>query len=360
MSNPKSELNVSDIIKRYNNGETVRQIKSIYRTTITRISNLLKDNDVKVLSCAERRKKQIPWGEIKKRYLSGERLESICAEYKMSFRFLTKFLEEENIKIRTAGSYQVRKWNKNEIEEILKLYTIDLVSMETIARKYNVSYVAIRNLLIKNGVEIVTKLTKKRAALNEELIKLAISMLEEHFTIRQIGKYINRHPTIVSRTLKERGYIIPKFFGECSSRFSYVGWYGDWKFRSLMELSFILDNEGLNKIESAESLKIPYTYKQKNRIYHPDFLLKDKILIEIKPKCNQKRGSVLAKAKAARKFCKAKGWEYQMMEWKSDMQKIKELFIKREVSFENKEDEAVFKYLRFTKNEMATFYGENN
>jgi len=250
-------------------------------------------------------------------------------------------------------------WKEGDILEIIRLYKNELVSMEKISKLYNTNYLVIKNLLIKNGVEIETKLTAKRASLNKEELLLAIELLKEECTIKQIAEYINKNHIIVSRTLKLNGYNIPKFFGDKTDKFSYVGRYKNWKFRSLMELSFILDNENKN-IVSAENIKIPYVIKNKNRNYHPDFLLDGRILIEIKPECNQKRQNVLIKSEAAKIFCKNIGWEYKIISWSIDKNKIKKLFLERDVYFVNKSDEAVFKYLKFTKNEMDSFYGENN
>jgi len=57
------------------------------------------------------------------------------------------------------------------------------------------------------------------------------------------------------------------------------GWYNEFYFRSLLELSFILQNP---KVQSAEHIVIEYSLNNKNGTYRPDFLLGNKI-IEVKP-----------------------------------------------------------------------------
>lgn len=57
------------------------------------------------------------------------------------------------------------------------------------------------------------------------------------------------------------------------------GWYNGFYFRSLLELSFILQNP---TVKSAEHLIIEYELNNTKSTYRPDFLLENKI-IEVKP-----------------------------------------------------------------------------
>jgi hypothetical protein len=67
------------------------------------------------------------------------------------------------------------------------------------------------------------------------------------------------------------------------------GWFNGFYFRSLLELSFLLDmsNKGI-LVESAETnkFKVPYKVNNKTKHYFPDFYLpNENIVIEIKPFC---------------------------------------------------------------------------
>ena len=97
------------------------------------------------------------------------------------------------------------------------------------------------------------------------------------------------------------------------------GWYKGWYFRSLRELSYVinhLEKNGL-KWSSAEKKKFTIPYKDwdgTDRIYRPDFFVEDKKLVEVKPNKLKQATTVNLKAKAAEKFCKKNGYEYEMVE----------------------------------------------
>jgi predicted RNA-binding Zn-ribbon protein involved in translation (DUF1610 family) len=97
------------------------------------------------------------------------------------------------------------------------------------------------------------------------------------------------------------------------------GWYKDFFFKSLKELSFIIymeDNE--IEYESAErkKFKIPYIdFNDRLRNYYPDFFLpKEKLIVECKPTHLFNSIEVLNKRKAAELFCKENGYEYRIID----------------------------------------------
>lgn len=86
------------------------------------------------------------------------------------------------------------------------------------------------------------------------------------------------------------------------------GWYKNWYFRSLLELSYMINViERFNiEWESAEkkSLTVEYTNCLGNkRTYQADFLLNKKYLVEIKPKRLRNTADNLLKKEAANNFC---------------------------------------------------------
>lgn len=95
------------------------------------------------------------------------------------------------------------------------------------------------------------------------------------------------------------------------------GWYKGWFFRSLKELSYvvnILEPHG-DLWESAEHIKIPYTNWQGiPRTYRPDFLVNANLLVETKPTRLKSSITVRAKQKAAEEWCKLKGWSYLVID----------------------------------------------
>jgi len=97
------------------------------------------------------------------------------------------------------------------------------------------------------------------------------------------------------------------------------GWYKGYYFRSLLELSYIvnvLEKENLI-FENAEQRKYRIEYIDWDgqiRNYFADFLIENKRLIECKPKRLHNSKEVILKAKAAREFCKNNNLEYEIIE----------------------------------------------
>jgi hypothetical protein len=115
-----------------------------------------------------------------------------------------------------------------------------------------------------------------------------------------------------------------------------------------MELSFILDHEKDHHIESAEVLGIPYRCAGRKRTYYPDFLLDHTRLVELKPDSYRTDSYVVAKSRAAKKFCKRKGWEYAITSWPVDKARIARLVQAGVVRITNRSPEQVAAYLGFS------------
>lgn len=97
------------------------------------------------------------------------------------------------------------------------------------------------------------------------------------------------------------------------------GWYKEWYFRSLRELSYMINVIELNQYqwERGEKLSIPYTnYDGAERTYRPDFLLNGSIIIEVKPKKLMETPANRLKKEAAISFCSQNGYEYRMVDVK--------------------------------------------
>jgi hypothetical protein len=96
----------------------------------------------------------------------------------------------------------------------------------------------------------------------------------------------------------------------------YSGWYKQWYFRSLMELTFIIRViERYNlKWELGEQKKytVPYIFNGAERTYRPDFVIEGKYMVEIKPRAMKKNEEVKAKAASAETFCKKRGMKYKL------------------------------------------------
>jgi hypothetical protein len=95
------------------------------------------------------------------------------------------------------------------------------------------------------------------------------------------------------------------------------GWYNGWFFRSLRELTYMVEViERFNlDWESAETnkWKIQYEdYKGQIRNYFPDFIIGGKYIVEIKPKRLWNSDSVIRKREAAELLCEENGLKYKI------------------------------------------------
>lgn len=95
------------------------------------------------------------------------------------------------------------------------------------------------------------------------------------------------------------------------------GWYKKWFFRSLRELSYVINFLEKDNLEwkSCEGL-IRISYQDWNgveRTYSPDFIVGNNI-IEIKPAKLHKSATVLAKKEAAEKYCLEKNYIYNLID----------------------------------------------
>ena len=123
------------------------------------------------------------------------------------------------------------------------------------------------------------------------------------------------------------------------------GWYKGWFFRSIKELSYMINIIETKKLKwrTAEinDLAIKYiNYDGTERTYRADFLIEEKKLVEVKPiKLFNTPNNVLKK-KAAIKFCKRHGYEYSITDVKLlDIDDIRKLYNQEKVKFTNKSEE---------------------
>ena len=95
------------------------------------------------------------------------------------------------------------------------------------------------------------------------------------------------------------------------------GWYKDWYFRSLLELSymiFIIERFNLNW-EKGESIKyrVSYNFNKIARSYFPDFII-GRYMIECKPKSLWKTDVNKLKFENAEKYCNSIGMKFKVVE----------------------------------------------
>jgi len=122
------------------------------------------------------------------------------------------------------------------------------------------------------------------------------------------------------------------------------GWYKEFYFRSLLELSFLVQYDDLNNLKNAEYIKIPYVCNNVTKTYLPDFINeKNKILFEIKPNNLINSEINKLKFKAGFDYCKKNNLSYKILTetdiHKLNTEEINILYINKEISFIDRYEE---------------------
>jgi hypothetical protein len=116
------------------------------------------------------------------------------------------------------------------------------------------------------------------------------------------------------------------------------GWYNGWFFRSIKELTYMIKiierfNLSWKTAESSE-YSIKYMFNNSSRTYHPDFVINNKYLVEIKPKRLWSSFLVNQKKIAAKLFCEKNGLIYKLVDITSiDEKLIIELHNSKKIKF---------------------------
>jgi len=120
------------------------------------------------------------------------------------------------------------------------------------------------------------------------------------------------------------------------------GWYNGWFFRSMIELSYMVNViERFNlEWENGELKKYKIPYIDENNVqknYFPDFVINDKYIVECKPKRLWNYSKNIRKKEGALVFCKENNLIYKMVD--CDKLKINEtikLYLDDKIIFTNK------------------------
>lgn len=130
------------------------------------------------------------------------------------------------------------------------------------------------------------------------------------------------------------------------------GWYNGIFFRSILELSFLVNyvDRFKMKMESGEKAKYAIQYKDYrgvDRTYFPDYIINNKYMVEVKPKKLINSPSIKAKTNAAIKWCNINKLKYKILEpFKIDKQILINLYNNKEVVFSKKYEDRFINYLK--------------
>ncbi len=216
----------------------------------------------------------------------GQSVAQIAKNWEIGRKTVTSILKSINIEIKPAGSYRLQILTDEEISGIVNDYN-NIMTLHNIYEKYDTSQQRVKGILLEHGVRI-------RPA---------------------IENFIHHHNTLDSR------------------RSSLKGWYKHYYFRSLNELSFIINYLEVKYKEdewvSGEKPehKILYDHPEgRDAYYFPDFILKGKYIFECKPKFYWNNEIVLAKKSAAEIVAENLGMKYVLVDYPVKKEKIIEQY----------------------------------
>lgn len=272
------------------------------------------------------------------------------------------------VEIKTPQDFIKTQLTEEKEKEIIKRYIDEKVSSDKVCREFKIRQNRFYAVLAKYGyktrkpndtrIVVLTDSQKQeiinlaKEGNNTLLIKEKLSfccdgrriarLIREHFNLTTRNHYENRivvygkekaneqHKKIAEKlSIHSSGENNP-MFGKPSPQGSgngWKGWYKGFYFRSLRELSYLLDldDSGIPwSSGEAHKFDVQYiNYDGTQRTYRPDFFVNNEKLVEIKPKRLQKTPNIMVKTAAAIEKCKEWGLEYEITDYKIQAEKIK-------------------------------------
>lgn len=293
-------------------------------------------------------------------YSKSETILSLSNKYQCSTSTIKNFLVKNDIKIETEVNRDLLSRNKyiNTISpDIIKMYKNN-DSIHKIMKHFRMSYEKVLEVLNNNQIPIKIKGFYTRIVFEEEIVN---EICEKYKNGQTIGKlcleYEVSHPTLLNilklnniNTRERMSSFLSKNNNRRSSGIS--GYYNGFYFRSMNELSFIINYAEKKNITiiSGEDINrsIPYEFEGKSRKYFPDFYFND-LIIEIKPKRLWNNLDVQAKLKAAEIFAELNNLKYRLVDYPVIINPIISLYNKNEILFT---DIGLEKFLRIYKKQL--------
>ena len=246
------------------------------------------------------------------------------------------YAEKAGNKCRSCVNRELKKGNKYWIGK--KHSEKTKKRMKKSAKNKDKSFMLTQEWKDKRTKALKGKTTKSKG-------KTMLQIMIEVYGEDEGKKRNDLHSKRLSRAFKGKNN---PMYGKPSPQGSGNGWSGWYKkhyFRSIRELSYIVDvleKENLSWVSGEGLEKIKYKDPLKNeRTYVADFLVDNHFLIEIKPLKLHESKIVKCKQKAAIKWCKKQGFEYKLIDVEPlKKEKIVELYrnetLKWNSRYENK------------------------
>ncbi len=336
-----TEEQIFDIINTYktNPKSTSKVIGEKYNVCGGSIINLLKEHNIPIKTNNDYHAYKFSikeTNEILEKYQNGTTKKGLANEYNLSPGALHRFLTENNIKVR--NKQDIKKIKPDQHQKIIDLYVKENLNAVEIGKLYNTSYNTILIILKLNNIK--RKAPSERLSFFSPEIEKEVCKIyqEQNKSASELGRIYgcsNEGPII--RVLKKNKIQVKKCFSPINTR-GISGYYKDFSFRSLNELSFMINYlEKKNiKFKNGEisEYKIEYFNLEKNKIrnYYPDFIT-DKYIFECKPKAFWQKQETTEKANAAKIYCEQNNLQYRILDYPVIIYPILEKINNQDVTF---------------------------
>ena len=283
---------------------------------------------------------------IIKDYIENKMPRSIvCAKYKIRQQRFYAFLKKYGHVMRKSNDTRVIHVSQEEIDKIVEIYN-KYKSAKLAAKFINKHPNTVKKIFKKLGIA-----QDRNHILDSDFKSKWILLYGEEIANKMYNEYLQKQ-SIASKGENNPMYGKPSPNG---AGHGWKGWYKDFYFRSLREVSYLiyLDEQNI-RWESAENKRftIKYiNYDNSERTYRPDFFLPElKKLVEVKPKKLQKSPLIILKSEAAQEFCSINNLTYEILDFPIDANKIKIALESKLIKFDRDYEKKFLNYLSPKKN----------
>lgn len=321
-------------------------------------------------------------------------LNQIAKELKFSVRKIKESLIKSGVELKKRNKWLETPLTEIDEMDIVNDYVKNLIPAHIIQKKYTIGQRRLSSILKKYGFVKRKSNDLNHFIMTEEKEKEILLIMQTETEIKDIqaklsfkcgkeqierfirAKFSRKNGDGFYKTWKQRfgesaatdkikkhkekmskatkGTNNP-MFGKPSPQGSgngWKGWYKGFYFRSLRELSYLLDLDDSNipwSSGEAHKFDVPYiNYDGTQRTYRPDFFVNNEKLVEIKPKRLQKTPNIMAKTAAAIEKCKEWGLKYEITDYKIQAEKIKKALDVGLVKFARDYEKRFLDYLEVT------------
>ena len=284
--------------------------------------------------------------QIIKMYVDGADTKVIADHFNRNVATILKRLKRNNIPIRNKGYERLKVILTPEQEIQLCEDYKNLIPQDKLREKYNIGWRKVDKILAKYNIP-----TNPHSSYPNP-------MQGTHFYKKWIEKHGQEKADEMMNEIKKDwsesssgannpmyGKPVPKGAGQ-----GWKGYYKDFYFRSLREISYLLYLDENNiPWETAERKKFIIKYQNYDgteRTYRPDFLVNNNTLVEIKPKRLQNSPLIILKSNAAIKFCEINNLTFQILDFPINADKIKSALVTGLIKFERDYKERFLDYCK--------------